>query len=710
MVQMHEGTDFVSTERRIVPSACAMCIEECGLYAHVENGRIVKVEGMPEHPFSEGFLCVAGRAIPEYVHSEARIRHPMKKVNGEWQRISWDEALDTIAAKLKHYKETDGPEAVGIFTGDPVNMALRMGYYLIWRWADVYGTPNRFYDGDLCFTPRLRAYFFACGKMLIPDVINSKLILNWGGNPAISFPPLFNRVRKAMKNNGAQLIVIDPRRTATARSADIFLQPRPGTDYMLGLAMMNVITSEDLYDKEFIEKWTTGFDRLAERVKRYTPEEAEKITGIRADDIRRVARMFARTRPACILAGMKLEQTTSGWGAAQCVVLLHLITGNVDIPGGALVRMAGIKEKPYRLKQLMGDRRCVGGDKFPIYHRAGITFHEGCMPNWADLVLEGKPHQMKMLMISGSNPVVSWPNTHKTTQALKKLEFVVVMDAFWQETCDYAHMVLPACTFMERISLCAIYEGHNVPAVQLRRPVIPPLHESMSDASFWLKLARRMGGEFDQYLPWKTDVEAMDYFLSPSGLTVRYLTEEHPTGIITGPEEILFDYHKHGFATPSGKAELYSQTLLDMGIEPLPDYREPPESPISTPELFQEYPVILITGVRQIEYWHSQQRHCPSLRRRNPDPTAELHPETAARYGIADGDLIFIETRRGRIERKAILTDAILPGVIATHHGWGGKANENLLVDDTPCDPIGGYPPLATQLCRIGRLTQEVPA
>ncbi|MBM3133539.1 MAG: molybdopterin oxidoreductase, partial [Chloroflexi bacterium] len=219
MVQMHEGADFISTARKIVPGACAMCIEECGLYVYVEEGKIVKVEGMPDHPYSEGFTCVAGRSIPEYVHSEARIKYPMKKVNGEWQRITWDEALDTIAAKLKHYKETDGPQAVGIFTGDPVNMALRMGYYLIWRWADVYGTPSRFYDGDLCFTPRLRSWFFALGKMAIPDPIHSKCILNWGGNPAISFPPLFNRMRKAMKNNGAKLIVIDPRRTATAKQA-----------------------------------------------------------------------------------------------------------------------------------------------------------------------------------------------------------------------------------------------------------------------------------------------------------------------------------------------------------------------------------------------------------------------------------------------------------------------------------------------------------
>ncbi|MBM3132673.1 MAG: molybdopterin oxidoreductase, partial [Chloroflexi bacterium] len=462
--------------------------------------------------------------------------------------------------------------------------------------------------------------------------------------------------------------------------------------------------SENLYDKEFIEKWTTGFDKLAERVKSCTPEEAERITGVPAEDIRKAARTFATTKPACVIGGMKLEQTTSGWGSTQCVVMLHLLTGNIDVPGGALVKMAGVKEIPYRLKKLMGDVKVVGADRFPIYHKAGMTFHEGCMPNWADLVLKGEPYKLKMLMVSGSNPVVSWPNTNKTVKALEQLEFMVVMDAFWQPTCDYADIVLPACTFMERIALCCIYEGHNVPAVMLRRPAIEPLYESMSDASFWLKLARLMGGDFDQYVPWKTDEEAMDYFLSPSGLTTRYLTQEHPTGIVTGPDEILFDYRKHGFGTPSGKAEFYSQTLLDMGIEPWPEYKEPPESPISTPEVFKEYPVILLTGMRQIEYWHSQQRHCPTLRRRNPEPTAELHRDTAAWYGIADGDPIFIETRRGRIETRAMVTENILPGVIATHHGWGGKANENLLVDDMPCDPIGGYPPLANQLCRIGKL------
>ncbi|MCX5999382.1 MAG: molybdopterin-dependent oxidoreductase, partial [Chloroflexi bacterium] len=262
---------------------------------------------------------------------------------------------------------------------------------------------------------------------------------------------------------------------------------------------------------------------------------------------------------------------------------------------------------------------------------------------------------------------------------------LVVMDPFWTATAELAHMVLPACTFLERISLCGIYEGHTVPAVMLRRPAIQPLWESWSDCKFWLTLAKRMG--FQQYIPWNTDEEAMDYFLQPSGLTTKYLRDEHPTGIIQGEYGPVSDYHKSGFGTPSGKCELYSENLVQMGIDPLPVFREPPESPVANPELAKEYPLVLTTGVRELEYWHSQQRHVPSLRRRNPEATAQIHPATASRYGITDGDYITIETLRGKARMRAKVTDGIRTDMVATAHGWLGDANENLLTDDTPIDP-----------------------
>lgn len=688
---------------KIVKTACGMCIEECGLNVHLEDGVIKKVEGMPEHPFSEGFSCVSAQAIPEYAYSENRIKYPMKRNGSSWQRISWEEALDTVAAKLRESREKDGPDAFGVITGDPVNMALRMGYYLIWRFCDIYRTPNRFYDGDLCFTPRIRAYFQIIGKMITPDLINSRCILVWAANPQNSFPPLYNRIRKAMKNNGAKLIVIDPRRIPLAEHADIYVQPRPGTDGYLALALLHVIIGEGLYDREFVEKWTLGFDKLAEHVKQYTPEKAEAVTGVAADDIRAVARMYAGTKPACVNAGEKIEQTTCGFHTARSIVMLQVLTGNIDVPGSGLLTLSGVHEKQYRLTKLMGDIKCVGGDRYPIYHKLGRTFHEGCMPNWPDLVLGNPPRPMKIFFVAGSNPAVSWPNSKKVEQALDKLEFLVVMDPFWTATARKAHLVLPACTFLERLNLCTIYEGHSVPAVQLRRPVIEPVGESWSDAKFWMALSGKLGGEFAEFIPWKTDEEAMDYWLSPSKLTVKYLTEEHPTGIITGTPEPVFDYHQHGFGTPSGKCELYSEELVKMGIEPLPVYREPHESPISNPALAKEYPVVLTTGVRELEFWHTQQRDCASLRRRNPEARAELHPDTADQYGIANGDYMIIETPRGRIRMRARVTNKIRPGMVATAHGWPEEANENLLTDDVPVDPDGGYPALAASLCRISR-------
>ncbi|MFC1974157.1 molybdopterin-dependent oxidoreductase [Chloroflexota bacterium] len=694
-----KNTSHTLGEQLMVKTACAMCPAGCGVNLHVDYGRIVKVEGMQEHPITKGFTCVKGRQIPGYVYSNDRLRYPMRKENGIWKRILWEEALDVIATKLRDGKEKYGATSLAIFSGDSVDQSLRLGHDMIWRFGDVYRSPNLFYVHGFCAGARYRANFATFGKTAVPDVVESKCIVVWAQNTHESWPDRVQNFLAAIKK-GAKLIVIDPRRTSFAKRADIHVQPRPGTDGALALAIINNIILEGMYDREFVDNWTVGFDKLSEHVKQYPPEWAEQITGVEAADIRMIAQMYATIKPACIQFGCKLEQTAGGVQTIRSIATLVAITGNIDSAGGNLRGSSEVAERPYRLLEEMGDMKLTGADKHPLMHEAGGTFFgDGNMPNFSDLVLKGEPHFVRNMIIAGANPIVTWPNSTKVRQALEKVSFLVVMDVFMTPTAELADIVLPACTFLERVSLCRVYETRG--AMMLRRKVIEPLWESWSDCKFWLELARRLG--YEEHFPWKDDEETLDYYLEPSGLTVKYLRDEHPTGIIEG-RKYYDEYKEKGFPTPSGRVELYSSTLEKLGYDPLPSYQEPGESPLSTPELAMEYPLVLTAGVRELEYWHSQYRNIRELRRRNSGPSAEIHLDTASNYGIQDGDLMIIETKRGRIEVRARVTDDIMSGIVSVGHAWP-EASENVLTDDMPADPLSGYPAFAGVLCRIKKKT-----
>ncbi|MFC1944800.1 molybdopterin-dependent oxidoreductase [Chloroflexota bacterium] len=677
--------------KHVVRSACEMCINECGINVHVDDGKIVGIEGLPDHP-SRGVLCVKANQIPDWVYHPDRLKYPLRRENGEWKRISWAEALDTIATKLQGLKEREGATSLAVIAGDPVCMQERVGWDMIWRFCDVYGSPNRFYPGDLCGSSRFRANLITVGKVCRADLENSKCIMIWAEDPQRSMPHFVGNINDALKK-GAKLIVIDPRRIPFADKADIYVQPRPGTDAALLLAIINIVISEGLYDGEFVEKWTVGFDKLQEHVKRYTAEWAQHITGVAAEDIKNIARMYATNKPASIAAGLKLQQCPSGFQNSRALIILEAITGNVDVLGGSVRFSLGINQRPHRLPEKMGDLKLVGADEYPLYHQVGTRIlGEGIMTNWGDLVLKGEPYQVKMMIISAANPALTWPNSTKVKQALDKLDFLVVMDVFMTTTAEMADIVLPACTYLEKYSMTGVCQ-----AAMLRRPVIDPIGESWSDCKFWRELSQRMG--YDEYFPWKDDVELLDYFLEPCGVTVGYLRDEHPTGILPVAKK-YGEYKEKGFRTPSGKVELYSETLEQLGYDPLPVYLEPTESPISTPELAAKYPLVLITGVREPEFWHSQHRNLTKLQRRKPEAVASMHPDSGKKYGVSDGDPIIVETKTGSIDIKAGFTDDIMPGVVSVPHGWT-ESNANVLVDDTPVDPVSGYMAFTGLLCSI---------
>ncbi|MGQ9546840.1 MAG: molybdopterin-containing oxidoreductase family protein [Dehalococcoidia bacterium] len=682
---------------QLVKTTCQLCHLGCGMNVYVEEGRIVKVEGMSEHPFNKGVLCPKGEAVIEYVYSPDRLKYPLKKKNDGWQRISWNEALDIVVDKMTEVKSTYGAKAFAVAIGMSILLSGSVTVGLIRRFCYAFGSPNCFSVESMCYRCRVISYLLTYGRFRVADPGNSRCIILWGHNPTNSNPVLTDSILRA-KDKGATVIVIDPRRIPLARTADIHLQPRPGTDCALILGLLNVIISRGLYDKEFVDKWTLGFERLAEHVKLYTPSYVEKITWVAADAIEKLAQTYATTKPACIVQGTNaLDQHRTGIQNGRGVAILQAVTGNVDVPGG-FIRAPRLRENPIEMPT-KPQEAAIGQKEYPVFYSVlGREFGEGQAMLLCDNLLTGEPYPIKMMIVTGSNPLLTWPDSRKVKQAFQKLDFLVVMDQFMTQTAKMADLVLPAATFLERTELSDYYSLWGLAHVMLRKKVIQ-YEECWPDLKFWFELAHRLG--YGQYFPWKTIEEAIDYVLEPSGLTLKRLTVEKPEGVTYGSVKYK-EYESEGFRTPSGKVELYSETLAGLGYHPMPTFEEPPESPESTPELTQQYPLILTTGARILEFCHSQHRNISRLRQRSLEPLVEINPATAARYGIADGDMVTVSTRRGSIEIKARVFEDIMPGVVCISHGWD-EANVNILTSQEPADPIIGYPALKALLCRIER-------
>ena len=699
-----------SATEQVVKTACQLCYCHCGMNVYVKQGRIAKVDGMTEHPVNRGLLCFKGRQAKDYVYSKERLKYPMRRENQEWKRTSWDEALDTIANKLTEIKQEYGATAFASCVGESVEARVCTGAWLVTRFMDALGSPNAFNSG-FCYRSRVQAQnlTFGIGSLHCANTEKAKCIVLWGHDPYKSSPPVAQRVTTA-RRKGAKLIVIDPRRTAPAKEADIHVQPRPGTDGALILGILNTVILEGLFDRDFVEKWTLGFDKLSERVESYPPEKVEGITGVPAERIREIARMYATTRPACILQGFgTLDQVASGFQNSRGMSILQAITGNVDVPGG-LRQIALPPINLFRLPEKWGEMmKPPKADEYPLMSGDwGVFAGISVAPTpWVETILSEKPYPIKMMIFDSANPMVTFPNTNKVKKALEKLDFVVVSDIVMTPTAEMADIVLPGTTFLERTDL-----AHNDYLVLLDTPymivgkqAIEELGESRPTWKFWIELARRLG--YEEYFPWQSAEELIDYYLEPSGITVKQL-KESPSGFPCGTIKYADYFEEHPeelrFPTPSGKVELYCETLEKMGYDPLPSYAEPAESPMSDPELARDYPLILTTGIRLTEYKNSGLRNMPKSRKRMPEALAEIHPESAAKSGISDGEVMIVETKRGATEIKAKVTEDIIPGVVGIPFGWV-QGNANVLTDDAPACPGSGYASLKSMLCRVRRKT-----
>ena len=680
---------------QIIKSDCIVCINSCGINAHVRDGKLVKVEGMKEHPVSEGVICPRGEALPEWVYSEKRLQYPMKKVNDDWERISWDEALDTVAMKFKEIKEKYGAKALAIYTGSLGTENIELAAFAQ-RFRGVYGTPNLLSVEGNCFRSRIMARQMTFGGYPIEEPWNSKCVIVIGQNMDNSRMTMARKIYKALDDGTIEhLIVADPKRIPMAEKG-IHIQIRPGTDTALALGMLNVIIGEDLYDREFVEKYTIGFDKLEEHVKQYTPEKVAEITWVSADDIKKIARIFATNKPASIVPGTcSIDQHINGFQGNRIQAILQAVTGNVDVPGG-WVSIPFIRLGDMRVTEISDP---VGTREHPLFRRFwGRTSPYGQQMLFADAVLNEDPYPIKGLMVTGGNPAVTLPDSNRIREAMKSLDFMVVADLFMTATAELADIVLPACSFLEKSGVGYVYGVTTcIPYAMVRKKVIDPVGESWPDWKIWTELGKRMG--YGEFFPWKSEEEIIDFFLKPSGLTREQLERDHPEGAYYAEVK----YRQGKYRTPSGKIELYSETLAENGYDPIPHHIEPSRSPMSTPELYKKYPLILTTGARIPEYTHTQFRQVASMQKTAPEPLAEIHPDTAKKYGISDGDIMTVETVKGKVNLKAKTTEALLPGVVSIPHGWA-KANANLLTELDHRDPVTGYTEMKALLCKISKL------
>jgi anaerobic selenocysteine-containing dehydrogenase len=672
-----------SSEEKAIPTFCAMCGPSlgCGIYAIVKDGKLIRVEGMKESPLNRGRNCPKAHAAAQWVYSPQRLKYPLLRVgkrgDGKFEKISWDQAIDHIAAKLKEQKEKYGPESLAV-----LSPARRTYSGYMQRFLQAHGSPNYGHSG-ICMVEKTFVFGYTIGSATVggpvPDYAKTNCLFIWGTQPIYSGSSK-GQVKRLLdcKARGAKIIAIKPTMEPDVAIADIWVPIRPGTDAALALAMLNVIITEKLYDAAFVEEWTYGFDKLAAHVQKYTPEWAEPITGIPAQQTKDVARIYANTKHAAIDHGNGFEHAPSCNDAIRAVGALMAIAGHLDRPGGNLFP----GKPPAATKPVELNEKITQGmiDKLvcPEFPKALQPFIEGTSSAYngvIESVLTGKPYPIRGIIAPGTQPMVSTRNPKgMVNEALKKVDFFAVVDVMRTAEMNYADIVLPVTTMYETDH--PFEAGGNW--VMARNRVIEPLGPYKSDYEFWVELAVKMGYGKDFWNGSLT--ECMNDQLSPLGITIDELRAK-PNGIVYEMKPPVYEKYKQVFNSPSprlskapylpqGKVALYNTTFEELGMTPMPEWKAPPESPGRTPELLAKYPLTFSDFHTSKVYNAGWLRNVPYLREVMPDPTLQMNPKTAKARGIKDGDWVIVESPRGWLKFKADVNPGIRPDTVMALHGW----------------------------------------
>ncbi|NTW29239.1 MAG: molybdopterin-dependent oxidoreductase [Coriobacteriia bacterium] len=720
----------------------------CGMYLHVKDGKVVKVEGDPEHPITNGRLCVRCLTLPEYMYHKDRIIYPMKRAREDrgkdkWERITWDEALDIIEERVNHIKAEWGAEAIVAFQGTGREATL---YKSPLAYAAL-GTPNSCFpmSGDSCYGPRVSVADFLLGAgypeldyaAYFPDRYDHpgyevpKYILMWGKDPLFSNPDgFFGHAIIDLMKRGTKFITVDPRLTWIGVRAEYHLQLRPGTDAALGLGMLNVIISEDLYDHDFVEKWCYGFKALAARAAEYDLDTVEKITWVPKETIAAAARAFATNSPSSAMWGLAIDTNTNGVQAGHAFLALVAITGNFDIPGGVTLAVPAsfMGKWRYECAQQLPPgmiEKQITDPKYVGFTAAHVIAHPDCI---LDTLETEKPYPLKMAWFYSSNLLAntSAAQPKRWYDALKRLEFNVVNDLFMTPTamalCD---LFLPMSTFAEHDGIVLPHFGRNTHAVMAMNKAVT-VGECISDLELDFLVGKRLN---PKAWPWETVSDFFTEQIKPSlGVT---FPEFQDIGVI----QQKFEYKKYekgllrsdgepGFNTPTGMIELKSSLYPGWGEDALPYFEEPVYSQISKPEDAERYPLVMTTGGRNTASFHSEHRQIASLRAITPDAIVQIHPDTAAAYGIEEGDWVLIENQLGCGIEKAHLSPIVDPRVVHAAHGWWypeqegeepnlfgvWKSSINSMIPHKTIGKLGFGAPYKNVMCQIRKVDSfEIP-
>lgn len=719
------------------------CHDTCGIISYVKDGKLVKIEGDPENPKSQGRLCSRCLAMPDVINHPDRLLYPMKRAREDrgkdiWERITWDEAYDIIVGEWNKIREEYGPESICVLQGTGRDISPQI-------WALCYGgigTPNwtyGFLSGNACYIPRQSAMALMSGAFMQvadcsqfltdryddPQYKVPEYILLWGNNCVWSNSDDFlgHWIVDLMKR-GSRLINVDPRVTWLAAHSELWLPIRPGTDCALALAMVNHVVAEDLYDHEFVDCWCAGFDELVEHIKEYTPEWAAEITWISEEKIKEAARLYATAKPGMLQWGLKVDQTTNGFETAHAIAILWSICGNIDRPGTQIIaaplakRMAAMPHLDINELSPEVQKKRIGLSEYPMYGY-GFTCYNNEM--FAEQIVSGEPYPIKSCYLQTNNPIACMgAQAHRVHELLSSIEFNVCADLFMTPSAmAFADVVLPASMFPERYIETG-YIAYSCGTIY-SDPVVEAAGEARSDWRINTELAARLNPDPEAW-PWKSEDEMFRWGLR--ALDDEEFEELRQRGWYK-PE---FEYEKYrkgllradgnlGFNTYSGRIELGFNPLKSIGLK-YPRYWEPEESPVSTPELFEEYPLILMTGARQPVFFHSEHRQIGKLRQKYPEPRVEINPKTAAELNIADGEMVAIENHRGMCKQRAKFSKGIAEGQVMADHGWWYPERDPEKLFDTfesnpnnltelKCGPSGFGAAYNGLLCRVRKLTPE---
>lgn len=682
---------------------CRLCSACCPVEADVRDGRLSVVRRKSFLPPEQQLLCPKLQAAVDITYSPKRLTTPLLRDRSSGQLAfregSWDEALDTIAERMQHYKQGHGAQSVAWLRGMAADWGAPWDYAT--RLMHAFGSPNAIGNGSVCHVAREMAHTFTYGAMTIPQAKESRCIMVWGKNDQNTCPPAFEAILQA-RQQGARLIVIDPVATPLAKMADIWLQLKSGHDGLLAMAMIHTIIEEGLYDQDFVKQWCTGFDDLRRAAQAFPPEQVAGELWLDPAIIRQAARLYATTSPACIVDGNGLDMQLQVFDATRAVCMLRALTGNLDRPGGDLIP----QPVPTRNMQL-AERLATGVP--PVTHEYPLfsSFH----PNWGlhaqstliDAILEERPYPIHMLIVQSGNPAVTMTDAQRVRKALQKVDCLVAIDLFATQTTRMADIVLPAAGCFEKTQLNRAALRNSL--VVLQDQVIDCIADSWPDWKITFELARRLG--LEDAFPWRSVEQAIDYQLEPAGVTVEQLRAQ-PQGVRT--EAVAFEKFRHqGLRTPSGKVEFSSSRLAANGFPATPFGEGFGSNPLSFADRASEYPFIGISGERSNRYTHSQFHQIPSLRQQEPEALIDIHPDDAARLEIIDGNSLQVSTPKGCIRMKAHISEGVHVGSVLIAWGWGevdAQQSLNNLTDDAARNPVTATPSNRCFMCKVERLPE----